>query len=168
MQNYVEQEGSIGEVPSATGGGVQGPSAGQSIERWALGIASTIIVALGGFVYKNRRSGQSLEDATNQTTVVTIESQQARITQLEAKVSALLEETVKSNTTLLEAQRSANNAAIQADTATAAAATAQQAAATARAEADNLHEKVMRQAAYIRTLRAALIEAGITPPEEPT
>lgn len=175
MQNYVEQEGGIGFEPAATGGVVQGPSEGQSVERWALGVAGTLIVGLAGWIYKTRRSGQALEDTTNQATVVTIQGQQARILELENKISDLLQQTIKSNQDLLDAQRNANNAVIQADNALAAAnvaqaaaATAQAAAATARNEAENLSAKVARQAAYIRTLKSMLIEANITPPEEPT
>lgn len=174
MQNYVEQEGGIGFEPAATGGVVKEPAQGQSIERWALGLLGTAVVTLAGWAYKNRRSGQALEDTTNNATVVTIERQQARVVELEGKIGELLQDTIKSNQALLDAQRNANMAVIQADnaqaaalTAQAAAATAQSAAATARAEAENLHAKVIKQAAYIRTLKAMLIEADITPPEEP-
>ena len=169
MQDYVEREGAIGEMPMASEslGGVTGPAAGQSIERWALGLAGTIIVGLGGWIYKNRRSGQTLEDTTNETTVVTIRNQQERIRELEGSVKQMLQEIQSANTTMLESQRSANNATIQADNAQAAATRATAAAEEARREANHLSVIVERQTRYILLLKAALHEAGLPLPEEP-
>lgn len=166
--DYIEQEGAIGEGPAVAPTGDSGMSFDViNASNVLIGGVVTIITTLIALVYRNRKSGQDLEDATNDVSRETLFSARARITELETANRALLEEIGKTTTAQIASEGNAQRSAIQAELASEAATRASEAATRAAAEAEDSRRRLSIMQAYVKQLRAQMISAGLEPLPEP-
>ena len=168
----IEQEGGIGEgpyMPPSGGSDIGALDSGdggwiKAVVVGAFGIVTTAI----GLLYKKNRSGQSLEDATNDITVETLQSARLYIVELENKNKAMLTEMSSLVRAQLDSEAAASRAAVQASLASEAAVRAQEAATRAQTEATETRRLLASSQAYVRLMRSAMIAAGVEVPPEPT
>ena len=168
--DYIEQEGAIGEGPAVMPTGDSGMSmetSNPSLMNLLITAGVSIVTLLIGMVYKNRKSGQDLDDTTNEVSRETILTARARITELEDQNRKLLEEIGKTTTGQIASEGNAQRAAIQAQLAQEAAARASDAATRSAAEAEDSRRRLTILTNYVKQLRAQMIAAGIDPLPEP-
>ena len=166
----IEQEGVIGEGPAAAPIGDSGMSfetSNPSMMNILITGAISIVTLLIGMVYRNRKSGQDLEDTSNDVARETLLSARARITELEGQVRQLFDEVGKANTAQIASENNAQRSANQAQLASEAAAAASEHAAVAAANAEDSRRRLVIMQAYNQQLRAQLITAGLEPLPEP-
>lgn len=164
----IEQEGAIGEDPGAAmpAGGSDFTGDGGVI-KVVVAFMATALLSVLGWLYKNRRSSQALEDTTNDITVETLQSARLYIVELEGQKKTLLGEIGEIARAQIAAEGSAARSAVQAALAEEAANRAKDAAHAAQSEATEARRLLVITQAYVRVLRSAMIAAGIEPPPEP-
>lgn len=135
--------------------------------KWVATAAVTLFTTLLGVAYKNRSSTQGLEDATNKTTVETLNSQRERIRELEDQIKKLFEDLQAANRAQLDSEAAASRAGVNAELAEHAAARATEAAQAARQEAAKAHEIARARKMHILELRRIIVDAGLPLPPEP-
>lgn len=141
--------------------------AGENAWKWVATAAVGLFTTLLGLAYKNRSSSQGLEDATNKTTIETLNSQRERIRELEGQIKRLFEDLQSANRAQLDSDAAASRAGVNAELAEQAAARATEAAQAARNEANRARAISRVRAVHIRELRKIIVDAGLSLPPEP-
>lgn len=141
--------------------------AGENAWKWVATAAVGLVTTLLGLAYKNRSSSQGLEDATNKTTIETLNSQRERIRELEGQIRRLFEDLQAANRAQLDSDAAASRAGVNAELAEQAAARATEAAQAARTEANRARAISRVRAVHIRELRKIIVDAGLPLPPEP-
>lgn len=153
----VELEQVLDNAPLVAADGTPVPE-GKGVVYSVVAFLIAIATAAVGWVIKRQRGGNALEDASNNITVETLTSARIRIKELEDQVRSLLVDIVNTTNAQLEVARAASAAESKANQAAALAEDAQRDSARA--------QRVSAwQSAYIGKLKAAMIAAGLTPPE---
>ena len=143
--------------------------------KWVGAILVPVLAGGAGYIYKNKRNtGVELESTSDTITRESLVSARARQAELEAQNRALYAQLAESSTQQIQAEGRAERASIQAalsaeaaERAHVAANQALAAAAAAQTEAAESNRRLPILQAYVRTLREAMIAAGMNPPPEP-
>lgn len=139
-----------------------------SIMWWIIGTLAACVSALAAYWLKRNRAEIGAEDSLYNVSVATIKRQAAELAEKDAQMAALQREMATLHQQRNEADGRASRAAVAAENAQYMAEQCRLSADQARNEARQMQRERERDRAYIVQLRAALINAGIPVPPEPS